>query len=407
VDVLGSLQRLSELAPWKQVPELVRTRYKEASAIQRDVTRLVKALPAMASGYGHVYWNPKEKSLWGVVGDSDEVQDVQRFENALNAVHGVANVRVESEHGPFDDPNWIRIKRSSALSWLNEPYRVAGSLLSGPSPLSNSIVSGLLGSGAGYTVGTVAENMLPERYVERGKLRRNLAMLGGAAGVAAHVPAAMANAQMNRKATGDPHWQRSIMGSDADQQLAPNESDWQNHYQAGHFKQSVAARLELAKKHLPIPAESTLRMIEEFTKKASGYMTMDSDVLRPVPVDAFNNAIWNDVHNGVHSSQSNPYGTRSPYGDNSESFRTPAINAAAAVGLVTGVQQMYGGSSVLSPKHFVKGLAAAGVDAATAHIAGGVLGALGGLTPEAQQQLQQMGLWSGMIRGVTSSVLGL
>jgi hypothetical protein len=57
--------------------------------------------------------------------------------------------------------------------------------------------------------------------------------------------------------------------------------------------------------------------------------------------------------------------------------------------------------------HFVRGLATAGVDLATARVAGSVLGALGGLTPEAQNKIQDMGLWGGLIRGVTGSVLGL
>ena len=124
-------------------------------------------------------------------------------------------------------------------------------------------------------------------------------------------------------------------------------------------------------------------------------------------MDAFNNAIWNDVHNGLRSSQSNPYGTRSPYDDNSAGFHTPPVTAAAVTGLVSGIQQMYGNASLLSPRHFVSGLANAGLDMATARVAGGVLGALGGLTPDAQQKLQQMGLWSGMLRGVAGSVLGM
>lgn len=37
--------------------------------------------------------------------------------------------------------------------------------------------------------------------------------------------------------------------------------------------------------------------------------------------------------------------------------------------------------SRLSPMHFVRGLATAGVDLATANIVGVALGALGGLTP--------------------------
>ena len=60
---------------------------------------------------------------------------------------------------------------------------------------------------------------------------------------------------------------------------------------------------------------------------------------------------------------------------------------------------------MLSPAHFVRGLATAGVDLATARIVGGTLGALGGLTPVAQEKLQDVGLWGGLIRGAIGSMV--
>lgn len=409
MSVIDRIIEMGALEAWKQVPVLVKARLKEASAIQRSVTRVAKVLPKLSSGYGAVYWNPDEKSVWAVVGDSDTEQDIQRIHNALKSIAGVQNVRVESEYGPYKDPAWIRIKRASALTWLNTPYQLAGSLTGGPSPLSNSIVSGLLGSGAGYTVGTLAENLMPEGYLEEGRLRKNLALAGGAIGAAAHIPAGLANMAINQKATGNPDIRRSFMQGDDAQQMSPNELDWMHHYNGGQYKRSVDQALRLASKHLPDPDARFRQASELFVKNAndSGLYGTDEVPLRGIPVDAFNNAIWNDVHNGAHSSQSNIYGTRDPRGDNTDTMHTPPMHAAAAVGLVSGIQQMHGNPSLLSPKHFISGLAGAGVDMATARVAGGVLGALGGLTPTAQQQLQQMGLWSGMIRGVTSSVLGL
>lgn len=413
-DLMAGLSRVGELGLWKQVPELVKVRYKEAANVQRGIAKVLKYLPPLQPGYGQVFWNPESKTVWIVAGDSDTEQDIQRWHNAMKALPGVMNVKAEAEHGPFGDADWIRIKKAAALSWFNKPYAWAGQLTGGPSPFSNGLVSGLLGVGLGYGAGTLFESVVPEEYVERGKLRSNLAMLGGLGGAGLHVPQAVANASINHKATGQSNWGRSIFMGDKHQQMSPNEFDWLNHFRGGQKQKRasvVSDNMFESLQSLPLPNKlflaATIGLVKEAMAYDSGIYGSNGVPLRPVPVDAFNNAIWNDVHNGMNSSQGNIYGTRSPYSDNSDTFHTPPVNAAAVTGLVSGIQQMYGNPSLLSPRHFISGLANAGVDLATAHVAGGVLGALGGLTPSAQKQLQRMGLWSGMIRGVTGSVLGL
>lgn len=406
------IEKQGEVLAWQQVPQLVAYRYKEAASVQRAIKKVTKHLPVADPGYGHVYWNPDTKTAWAVLSDGDDQHVHQKWHNALKAIPGVRNVRTESEYGPHGDDDWIRIKSAAgALSWLNKPYQIAGLPVGGPSPMSNAIVSGLLGAGLGYGGGWLAEQLLPEEYVERGKLRKNLALLGGLGGAALHVPQAFANANINRHATGKPQWMRSVaLGDKYQPPMAPHEPDWRNNFMGGHIKRNAWDMMRAVCRMLDDPPELLLRSSEGFVKEAfalgSGAFGSQGVPLKPVPVDAFNRAIWNDVHNGVNSSMSNPYGTRSPFGDNSGNF-TPPVNAAAATGLVTGVQQMYGNAPLLHPKHFISGLANAGVDLATARVAGGVLGALGGLTPNAQKKIQDMGLWSGMIRGVTGSVLGL
>jgi hypothetical protein len=127
--------------------------------------------------------------------------------------------------------------------------------------------------------------------------------------------------------------------------------------------------------------------------------------LRPVPVDAFNQAIWNDVRAGM-TSANNPYGTK-PWNHPEASLHTTPGVAAAATAINTGVQDMFQGRSMLSPAHFVRGLATAGVDMLTARVVGSTLGALGGLRPDAQKKLQTAGVWGGLMRGTVGSMLGL
>lgn len=399
---LARLCQQSDLLEWQQVPELVTSRYKEASQVKRTLQKVLKHLPKTADpGYGQVYWNPETKDVWAVMSDNDTEQTTQRWYNALKSVMGVNTVHIESEAIPHDD-DWILLEKAAS------PYDWAGKLTGGPSPLSNAIVSGLLGAGGGYVAGTVAEKLMPERFFDRGRLRKNLALLGGLAGAGLHVPAAVTNASINQSATGEPHWLRSITKGDAHQYRSPTELDLPK--RMGLVKQNAAVLTKLHEDCDRLSAAASPELQEAaqlfFKLARTGYAGSAEVALRPVPVDAFNRAIWNDVHNGLRSSRNTAYGTRSMHSDNSENMHTPPAVGAAASGLVSGIQSMYGNRSVLSPRHFITGLASAGVDMATARVAGGVLGVLGGMTPEGQKKLQDIGLWSGMIRGATGSVLG-
>jgi len=395
VIALELLQQVSTSpVAWQLTPGMVATRMKQATDLKAAVKQRCKSLPE-SIGYGEVYWNPDTKVLWLVFGDSDTSETINAWKAAMQTIPDVSEIRVEAEYGPRNDADWIKL--AGALSAVDAPYQLAGKLTGGPSPLSNAIVSGLLGGGLGYVGGTIAEQFLPEQHVEPGKLRRTAAMLGAAGGAALHIPQWAANAGINRTATGRPEWLKSLLG-DQFQKLSPHEHAANLGFEA-MLKQSRQIKTAFASLSLWCPR---LKLAE-----TSGAFGNDSVPLQPVPIDAFNNAIWNDVHNGVSSSQNNPYGTRDWNSGNAGSFHTPPMVAAAASGLVSGIQQQYGGASMLSPMHFIHGLAAAGVDAATARIAGGVLGVLGGLKPDTQKQLQQMGIWSGMLRGVTGSVLGL
>lgn len=380
----------AELSYWQEVPELVSERYKEAAAIslqlRKNIQKVIKHLPSQG-GYGYVFWHPEKKQLWAVLGDGDDQAVHNRWHNALRVISGVQSVTSEAEGHPPDPENWIRIKRADAtLGIAAKPFEWAGKLNGGPSPLSNAIVGGLLGGGAGYLGGAAIEHLFPERFVGRGRLRKSLGMLGAGMGA---IPGAW-QAQQNLR-----HSQLAGKPLGASALWTPNE-------QVPINPGTIDSSNQLLKgSSYPVP--------EILLKAAAGYaqdMFAAGSGVQSIPRDAFNNAIWNDVRKGMTASQ-NPFGTKSQWGDDSQGMHTPPPVAAAAVGLVTGVDEMYGRPSLLSPQHFINGLAAAGVDLATAHVAGGVLGALGGLKPAAQEQLQNMGVWGGLVRGVVGSVLGM
>lgn len=362
---------------WRVVPALVQHRFKIADEIAGALTK--QAVGA--------WYYPGEKLL--------------RVTKAIPAIKlaSVKHVEVVAAR-PTDLANAICIKQA-AESYLNVPFRLAGSLQGGPSPLSNAIVGGLLAGGLGYGGGTLLEHLFPERYVERGKLRRTLGLAGLGLGAMPGLVQWGANYQ-NRVGAGEPaNWSTFGKGLASPTNATPlNPTAIQSIQDAdnrGNFQ-------------VPLENVKTGSLDTLFQKAANAFAEMfaQSDTgfgIKPIPVDSFNQAIWNDVRPGAAAM--NPFGTRNRWAPADSPMYTPPHVAAAATGLVSGVQSQYGGTPLLSPMHFVRGLATAGVDLATARVAGSVLGALGGLTPEAQNKLQDMGLWSGLIRGVTGSVLGL
>lgn len=327
------------VSEWSQVPAAVAARVQ-------DATTVIDCLRRKCSHVGFVDWDPETDELTPVSGS------------------------------PSTDRIRLKIANQS-LPWVTAPYRWAGKPFGGPNALTNGVVTSLLGAGLGYGAGTLAENLLPERYFDRGRLRRTLAIAGALPGLGV---------------TGLQAW-----GSQGPLHRAGRGGLWNS--------------LTTPVSKLPVTAEDALWLqhIADTRPKfgsATGVFERTRG-LPAVPVDAFNQAIWNDVAAGANSNRYNPFGTRSQFGSNDEPLHTPPQVGAAASGLVTGIQQLHGGASLLDPRHFISGLAAAGLDAATARFAGGVLGALGGLKPEAQKKLQSAGIWSGLIRGVTGSVLGL
>lgn len=403
------------LEQWQRVPQQVAAGIVEGRRLAAAVYEKTAACDGDPQA-GEVFWSPATGEAWAVIGNGDP----GRWEQAL-ADSGFTATRVKSSEYPTGD--WVRLKRAAwtdyvaPLQWVGRAFRTGGKALGGPHALSTSLIGGLLAGGLGYGAGALAENLFPERFVRRGRLRRALALLGAGLGATPGLFSWYANHRSLADGGYQPRWWQSA--------LIPHEQVPASPGFQGYLEQQrrqmpampptaadVPARdLTTAMKtaaallsRFPAPCPVMTRAIATFVKFAA-FPPAGGVGLRPVPVDAFNQAIWNDVRKGMTAAR-NPYGAKSPWGDNTQEMHTPPAYGAAASGLVTGVQSLYQGRSVLSPRHFIRGLAAAGTDLATAHVAGGVLGALGGLSPEAQEKLQDMGLWGGFIRGVVSSVFG-
>ena len=244
-------------------------------------------------------------------------------------------------------PDWneeILVKRGSLVPGLPTVWNTGNAMLGGPTPLSNGLMTGLLAGGLGYGAGTLAEQFFPERYLERGKLRRTLGLMGALTGVGVAGVNSYANA-------------RALRTSMLRGLLTNNKTPVVYPYEAKMTKKSFSNN--------PLFAPT-------------------------VSVPQFNSAAWQDVNMGMYRGFQN---------------HTPPQYAAAATGLMTGISTNRQ-SPIIRPVDVIRGIASAGVGLATATVAGKALSAMAGLTPAGQNKLQELGLWGGMMHAVVPSLFG-
>ena len=367
-----SWETLLQLDRWRTVPDEVCALYKEALSRRQTLERYSKLMPAEA-GYGYVYWHPKNEQAWAVIGPNATEQHEQAWHNGLRAMNTTGGYRVEKERHPDAPSDWVRIK---SADYLLPPMKMA--VLTGTSPLTNSMVGGLLGAGAGYGVGRLAENLLPEEYFDRRSsgLPNVGAIVGAGLGAVPGMIQQGANAETFER-SGVP----------------------------GNSWTTPTSAVPNAGNNAALKAQSDLFARLQPPQKQGAHDHSGVDAVAAVPKDAFNRAIWMDVDAGLDSARHNPYGTKNVHGGNKDDLHTPPVVGAAMSALVSGVAAKYD-TNILSPRHFMAGLVGAGVDGTTARVVGTTLGTLGGLKPEAQKQLQNAGVWGGLMRGMAQSIFG-
>jgi hypothetical protein len=360
-----------ELLAWQEVPVKVATIVRDSSRVVDQLRRIVRKIPQdPKKDQVQVYWQPKQKLIGLSFPDGTDEPTKNRWENYLRTIQGINGVKMDNEWVPQDA---VRIKSAGVLGAIGGVWDGANKAIGGPNPLTNTIAGGLLGAGLGYAGGTMAEQLLPEGYFERGKLRKLLAMVGAAGPVGYGLWKGTANARAENTGFGE-----GMLSND-----------------------NVPVKAALSR-FVDVPLD------ERYEKIAYGFglqMNQSGTNTESIPVDAFNNAVWNDVRMGMTAAR-NPYGTKSPWGNNSQQLHTPMAVGAATTGIMSGIDARTGGDGWVSPGDIVRGLAGAGVGLATAHVAGKALGTLAGLRPEAQQQLQQAGAFGGLLMAVVPSLFG-
>lgn len=348
---------------WEQVPEYVAARRVAASRVLQQVgPQLTVKVSA--------FWNPLDGHV-RLVGD---LNDCRRAAMSIKAHYP----EIADQASPED---FICIKAAAPLGVVGNVWQTANQGIGGPNPLTNSIVGGLTAGAIGYGGGALLEHLFPERYVERGKLRKALGMIGLGVGAAPGLWKGYTNARNDGTTM-----LRGMVTSDS----APPANPQLQKLSA------VLADMPLNPQFADAAEEAAL----EFEKISYG----GSLDVPSVPVDAFNRAVWNDVRMGISAAE-NPFGTKSQWGDDDQPLHTPPELGAAATGLMSGIAADYS-TPVLRPRDVIAGIASAGVGLATANVAGRTLSALAGLTPESQLELQRMGMWGGLLRHVIPPIFG-
>jgi hypothetical protein len=262
-----------------------------------------------------------------------------------------------------------------------------------PSPLAAALAGGLLGAGLGYGGGALAEQILPKRHFNRGRLRKTLALLGGGLGAAPGLWLGSI-AQRNHPETPDLRaWLSGWPNRKGDEltpgpdPIAPPEvpEDYLNPEYDQPIQRSLFDSVNWNRKQACAAAFELLfdKQVPSYYKEAVqagwGYGLAELSNVPNIKADEFTQTVWADRF-------------------------TPVPIRAATTGLVDSASALNRGTRLVSPMDIAKIGIGMGSGYASGLLVGKVLGALAGLKPEAQEVLQRAGTWAGILSNVVPLV---
>lgn len=361
------------LQTWQAVPTRVAALLPEAARVKCahiDAARTTGLLPVSLAT-----WQPETNHIAVYVFGTVEKTAVDAYQQKI-APFAVTVKNIETAQP--DIAQEILIKRAG-IPVIAPAVDFTQKALGGPNPLTNTLVASLLAGGLGYGAGTIMEQLFPERYLERGKLRKNLGLLGALGGVGFGAMNAYSNARNNM--TGTEFYKAPF-----------------RNFMRGYLMRNDAPPLNV--KNAPAAHDlndltPSRSILDETPKYAAFGMNNNfnaSGLYTPmIPVQQFNQSVWQDTQRGMV---------------NGFQQHTPPAYAAATTGLMSGLSAGTQ-SPIIRPIDVIHGIASAGVGLATANLAGRALSALAGLTPEGQAKLQDLGLFGGMMHAIVPTILGV
>ena len=341
------MDKIAEDLAWSYVPDLVNTYVLSSKEVYEKVARAL--LPRT-----HAWISPTSDKVLTESGDVSTTLEKAGVSNKVGK--------------PNLNSPWILVKSasdtlvSSVLGPVAQAFMLKPSKFSdhigGPTPLASMIAGGALTAGLGYGAGTIAENIAPGVF-EKGKLRKRMAMLGGLVG--ALPGAAMGGIGMHT-------W---------DAKSNPDRD-------SNSIKAFTSPNVLFGNSTITKASEALAQIqpeISEEMQKSSDFFGGGGISLAPVPVDAFNRLVLND-----------------PF--------SPPYMQAATMGVVSAANSMGGGTGFITPMDIARVGIGMGAGYVQATLGGKVLGALVGLTPQAQRTLQGAGVVAGALKAVVPGFFG-
>jgi hypothetical protein len=384
---MDAVATISELE-WLCVPGRAVALAEKCAATTTEIRKAIQDLPT--EGFLDLWYNSDEDKLLLNVGDWIESDDHEQWMSTLRPL--ASELQSEAEIGGpgvggGDESDWVKIAFRSPVARLfcekrgASPTLDAGMRLTGfkpgiipgaPRPLAAGLASGILGAGLGYGAGWLGETLMPDKW-KKGRLRRNLAIMGGLGGITLPALWALHNVNQGRG------WNEPGPMANTDPYVAPETT---RPYMDG--KPNPNFTNPISYQGIPEMEDYVLGKTG-MDKEAFNSMTGFNGPWVPISVPDFHATVNLDPR--VRS-------------------RLDPATRAAATGLVHGASAMAGGAKLVSPLDVGRMAAGMGSGYLSGMVVGKVLGGLMGASPPAQEKLKNTGLWAGAIANVVPLAFG-
>lgn len=278
---------------------------------------------------------------------------------------------------------WVKVAYSPTVRRIGETlnfFPSSSSVPNWPGPVQSMLTSGLVGAGLGYGAGWLGEKLLPGKW-RQGRLRKMLALLGGAAGVVPGALWGLANVR-----TGKKFWDPSLLNYQPGQ---PAEFD------VSRFKGAA----EIVK---------GIELSEQKKTAIDRVAAQVQDELESTIKSAFNGSFGPSVY-----PEQQP---RGPLDINTQTLGqvlwdvgAKPESAAMTMGMIHAAQQMPGGDrpGFVTPAQMARLGAHMGAGYLSGALVGSALGILTGLPQGAQDTLKRTGAYMGILNAVVPKLFGL
>lgn len=246
-----------------------------------------------------------------------------------------------------------------------------------PSPVAATLATGLLGAGAGYGLGWLGEQALPDSW-NKGRLRRTLAILGGLGGALPGLAWAGVNHASGKSVLdGWPMNEPAFDGKGVDEM--PTD------FVSGDPKVATYKEAYLG---INDPTDGDNMDPSPWNWRAPLWSPYTAPDVPTINVNEFHTTVLQD-----------PYVSRQ---------LSPPVQAMAT-GLVSGASHLAGGGTpvtLISPMDVARMTAGMGTGYVSGALVGKALGALMGMPEDSQNRLKQTGLWAGAISNLIPIAFG-